>query len=179
MNKVTLIGNLGADPEIKRLTNGEVANLRVATNESYTDRTGVKQTQTEWHRISIYVPFLVDRCRGMKKGNRVYIEGSLRTRKYTNKQGNEQEVTEIIIKPYGGTIEGPIVLTGRNDQFEQRQSHQENNRYPEERSHQNNDHTRSYERPSRPRPATPRPHANNSRDSEWSTPEIIDDEIPF
>ena len=97
VNKVTLIGNLGADPEIRRLENGvAVAKLRLATNENYRDKNGEWQTQTEWHSVVVW-RWLAERAEQyLKKGSLVYIEGKLTSRKYQDKDGNEKYITEVV-----------------------------------------------------------------------------------
>jgi single-strand DNA-binding protein len=97
VNKVIIVGNLGRDPEIKYLPSGEaVANLAVATTDSWKDKsTGEKKSQTEWHRITFFGRDAENCGEYLKKGSSVYIDGSLRTRKYTDKDGIERYVTEI------------------------------------------------------------------------------------
>lgn len=97
VNKVTLIGNLGADPEVRRLESGvAVAKLRIATNENYRDKNGEWQTQTEWHSVVVW-RWLAERAEQyLKKGNLVYIEGKLTSRKYQDKDGNEKYITEVV-----------------------------------------------------------------------------------
>lgn len=98
VNKVILIGNLGADPDIRYLGSGDpVANISVATSESWRDKqTGQQQDRTEWHRIVVYGKMADVVSKYMKKGTKVYIEGSLRTRKWQDKAGQERYTTEII-----------------------------------------------------------------------------------
>jgi single-strand DNA-binding protein len=98
VNKVILIGNLGADPETRAMPSGTtVANLRVATSESWRDKqTGEQQERTEWHRVALFGRLAEVAGEYLRKGSQVYIEGSLRTRKWTDKQGNERYSTEII-----------------------------------------------------------------------------------
>jgi single-strand DNA-binding protein len=98
INKVILIGNLGADPETRAMPSGTtVANLRVATSESWRDKqTGEQQERTEWHRVALFGRLAEIAGEYLRKGSQVYIEGSLRTRKYQDKQGNERYSTEII-----------------------------------------------------------------------------------
>jgi len=98
INKVILIGNLGADPETRAIPNGTtVANLRVATSENWRDKqTGEQQERTEWHRVAFFGRLAEIAGEYLRKGSQVYIEGSLRTRKYQDKQGNERYSTEII-----------------------------------------------------------------------------------
>jgi single-strand DNA-binding protein len=98
INKVILIGNLGADPETRAIPSGTtVANLRVATSESWRDKqSGEQQERTEWHRVALFGRLAEIAAEYLKKGSQVYIEGSLRTRKWQDKQGNERYSTEII-----------------------------------------------------------------------------------
>ena len=98
INKVILIGNLGADPETRAMPSGTtVANLRVATSESWRDKqSGEQQERTEWHRVALFGRLAEVAAEYLKKGSQVYIEGSLRTRKWTDKQGQERYSTEII-----------------------------------------------------------------------------------
>jgi single-strand DNA-binding protein len=107
LNKVMLIGNLGADPEIRSFQNGgRVANLRIATSESWKDRnTGERQERTEWHSVAIFSEGLVGVVeRYLKKGSKVYIEGSLQTRKWQDQQGNDRYSTEVVLRGFNGTL---------------------------------------------------------------------------
>ena len=98
INKVILIGNLGADPETRAMPSGTtVANLRVATSESWRDKqTGEQQERTEWHRVALFGRLAEIAGEYLRKGSQVYIEGSRRTRKWQDKQGNERYSTEIV-----------------------------------------------------------------------------------
>lgn len=98
INKVILIGNLGADPEIRYMpTGGAVANITIATSESWTDKnTGEKKEQTEWHRVVVYQRLAEIVGEYLRKGSKVYVEGRLRTRKWQDQQGVERYTTEII-----------------------------------------------------------------------------------
>jgi single-strand DNA-binding protein len=98
INKVILIGNLGADPETRAMPSGTtVANLRIATSESWRDKqTGEQQERTEWHRVALFGRLAEIAGEYLRKGSQVYIEGSLRTRKWQDKQGNERYSTEIV-----------------------------------------------------------------------------------
>lgn len=107
VNKVILIGNLGADPEIKSFQNGgKIANIRIATSENWKDRmTGEKKERTEWHNVVINGDGLVGVVeRYLKKGSKVYIEGSLRTRKWQDRDGNDKYTTEVVIAGIGGAL---------------------------------------------------------------------------
>ncbi len=107
VNKVILIGNLGADPEVKSFQNGgKVCNLRIATSESWKDKnTGEKQERTEWHSVAIFSEGLAGIAeRFLKKGSKVYIEGQLRTRKWQDQQGNDKYSTEVVLQGPGATL---------------------------------------------------------------------------
>ncbi len=107
VNKVIIIGNLGKDPEIRSFANGgRVASFSVATSESWKDKaSGEKKERTEWHRISVLNDNLVGIVeKYIKKGSKVYIEGQLETRKWTDKDGAEKYTTEIVLRPFKGEI---------------------------------------------------------------------------
>jgi single-strand DNA-binding protein len=107
LNKVMLIGNLGADPEIRSFQNGgKVANLRIATSETWKDKnTGERQERTEWHSVAIFSEGLVGVVeRFLRKGSKVYIEGQLQTRKWQDQQGNDRYSTEVVIRGLNGTL---------------------------------------------------------------------------
>ena len=96
VNKVILVGNLGADPEVRYLPSGEaVVNLRLATTDTWKDKEGNKQEATEWHRVSFFGRQAEVCGQYLKKGSQIYVEGSIRTRKYTDKDGVEKYATEI------------------------------------------------------------------------------------
>ena len=96
VNKVILVGNLGRDPEMRYLPSGDaVANLAIATTDKYKDKTGQMVEQTEWHRVSFFGRTAEVCGQYLKKGSQVYVEGSIRTRKYTDKEGVEKYATEI------------------------------------------------------------------------------------
>jgi len=103
VNKVILIGNLGKDPEARTFQSGDkVVNFTIATSESWKDKaSGERKERTEWHRIAVYNQGLVNVCENyLKKGSKVYIEGQLETRKWTDKDGNEKYTTEIALRPF-------------------------------------------------------------------------------
>jgi single-strand DNA-binding protein len=115
VNKVILIGNLGADPEIRSLGSGDrVANLRIATSETWRDRTsGERREKTEWHRVVVFNENIVKVCENyLRKGAKVYIEGSLQTRKYQDNSGAERYSTEIVLQKFRGEL---TMLDGRGD----------------------------------------------------------------
>lgn len=107
LNKVQLIGNLGADPEIRSFQNGgRVCNLRIATSESWKDKTsGERKEKTEWHSVAIFTDGLVGVAeRFLKKGSKVYIEGQLQTRKWQDRDGNDRYTTEIVLQGYNASL---------------------------------------------------------------------------
>src|SRR5215216_1933359 len=97
VNKVILIGNLGADPETRYLPSGDaVANIRIATTDTWKDKSGEKQEHTEWHRVAFFGKLAEIAGEYLKKGSQVYVEGRLQTRKWQDKDGNDKYTTEII-----------------------------------------------------------------------------------
>jgi single-strand DNA-binding protein len=114
VNKVILVGNLGRDPEIRTTQDGtRVANLSVATSESWRDRTsGERRERTEWHRVVVFNDKLVEIVeRYLKKGAKIYLEGQLQTRKWTDNQGVERHSTEVVLQRYRGEL---TMLDGRD-----------------------------------------------------------------
>jgi single-strand DNA-binding protein len=108
VNKVILIGNLGRDPEVRfTQSGGKVANLNLATNETWKDReTGERREKTEWHRVVIFDDMLCDIAeRYLRKGSKVYVEGQLQTRKWTGQDGVEKYTTEIVLNRFRGTLQ--------------------------------------------------------------------------
>ena len=107
VNKVILIGNLGKDPEIRSMQDGrEIANLTLATSDSWKDKmTGERKEKTEWHRVVIFNENLVKLVKSyLKKGSKVFVEGSLQTRKWTDQAGAEKYTTEIVLQNFNGNI---------------------------------------------------------------------------
>jgi single-strand DNA-binding protein len=107
VNKVILIGNLGKDPEVRTLQSGtKVANFTVATSETWNDKaSGERKEKTEWHRVVIYNERLADVAeRFLRKGRKVYLEGALETRKYTDQSGQEKYTTEVVLKNFRGEL---------------------------------------------------------------------------
>lgn len=113
VNKVILIGNLGRDPEVRSMANGaRVCNLSLATSESWKDKaSGERKERTEWHRVTIWNDRLVDVAeKYLKKGAKVYIEGQLETRKWTDQAGQEKYTTEVVLRQFRGEL---TMLDGR------------------------------------------------------------------
>lgn len=107
VNKVILVGNLGADPEVRSFQNGgKVANLRLATTESWKDReSGEKQERTDWHSVAVFGDGLAGVAeRYLRKGSKVYVEGKLRTRKWQDQQGNDRYTTEVVLQGPGAVL---------------------------------------------------------------------------
>jgi len=106
VNKVILVGNLGADPESRSFANGgEVVNLRVATSETWKDRDGNRQEKTEWHSVAIFNENLGRVAKSyLKKGSKVYLEGQLQTRKWQDQSGNDKYSTEIVLQKFRGEL---------------------------------------------------------------------------
>lgn len=107
VNKVILVGNLGADPEVRRLSSGDpVVNLRIATSESWRDRqTGERRERTEWHSVVIFNDNLAKVAEQyLRKGSKVYIEGALQTRKWQDQNGNDRYTTEIVLQKFRGEL---------------------------------------------------------------------------
>jgi single-strand DNA-binding protein len=106
VNKVILVGNLGDDPEARSLNNGgEVVNLRVATSEQWKDRDGNRQERTEWHRVVIFNENLGRVAKQyLRKGSKVYLEGQLQTRKWTDQSGQDKYSTEVVLQRFRGEL---------------------------------------------------------------------------
>lgn len=115
VNKVILVGNLGADPEIRRTQDGRpIANLRVATSESWRDRnTGERRERTEWHRVVIFSEGLCKIAEQyLRKGSKIYIEGQLQTRKWQDQSGQDRYSTEVVLQGFNSAL---TMLDGRSD----------------------------------------------------------------
>ncbi len=115
VNKVILVGNLGRDPDVRRMTSGEpVVNLSIATSESWRDKaSGERKERTEWHRVVIFNENLAKVAEQyLRKGSKVYIEGQLSTRKYTDKDGQEKYSTEIVLNRFRGEL---VMLDSRGE----------------------------------------------------------------
>jgi len=107
VNKVIIVGNLGKDPEVRFMPNGgAVANITVATSDSWKDKqTGEQKEKTEWHRVVMFGKLAEIAGEYLKKGSKVYLEGSLQTRKWTNQQGQDQYTTEIVLQGFNGVMQ--------------------------------------------------------------------------
>lgn len=151
LNKVTLIGNVGKDPEIRSTQDGrEVASFSLATSESWKDKSGERKERTEWHRVVIFSQPLVTIIKNyVHKGSKLYLEGSLHTRKWSDQNGVEKYTTEVVLQAYSGTM---VMLDSKGGGHS---------------SHANDSHT-SEKSPS---------HLESHKDEYVA--EQIDDEIPF
>jgi len=120
VNKVIILGNLGKDPELRFMPNGgAVANLTIATSESWKDKqTGEPREKTEWHRVVIFGKLAEITDEYLKKGSKVYIEGSLQTRKWQNQQGQDQYTTEVVVQGFSGVMQ---MLDGKSNPPQQKQ----------------------------------------------------------
>lgn len=152
VNKVTLIGNLGADPEIRTLESGAmVAKLRLATNENYRDKSGEWQSLTEWHDVIMW-RFLAERAQEqLKKGMQIYLEGKLTHRLWDDKDGNKRKTTEVVANTFR--------VTGK------RESSGNSNYFPSEEPAQNS--------------ATPPPSGNASNNDSGADSDGTEDDLPF
>ena len=114
VNKVILVGNLGADPEARSLNNGgEVVNMRVATSESWKDKDGNRQEKTEWHNVVIFNENLGRVAKNyLRKGSKVYLEGQIQTRKWADQSGNDRYTTEIVLQRFRGEL---VLLDSRGE----------------------------------------------------------------
>ena len=120
VNKVIIVGNLGKDPEVRFMPNGgAVANITVATSDSWKDKqTGEQKEKTEWHRVVMFGKLAEIAGEYLRKGSKVYLEGSLQTRKWTNQQGQDQYTTEIVLQGFNGVMQ---MLDGKPSQGQQQQ----------------------------------------------------------
>ncbi|MFT2092282.1 single-stranded DNA-binding protein [Paraglaciecola sp. 2405UD69-4] len=111
VNKVILVGNLGKDPEVRYTPNGKaVANLTLATSESWKDQSGQIQEKTEWHRVSMFGKLAEIAGEYLRKGSQIYVEGKLQTRKWQDQQGQDRYTTEVVLDPFNGVMQ---MLGGR------------------------------------------------------------------
>ena len=113
LNKVMLIGNLGADPEMRNTQSGDpIAHLRLATSEKWKDKQGQKQEKTEWHRVVIFGKVAEIAEKYLRKGSKVYIEGKIQTRKWQDPSGADKYTTEVVLSGFDGKM---VMLGGKED----------------------------------------------------------------
>lgn len=135
LNKVALVGNLGHDPEIRTTSDGkEIANFSLATTETWKDRvTGEKKERTEWHRVVIFNEGLVSVVKNyVKKGSKLYIEGSLQTRKWNDNSGQEKYTTEVVLQNFNSQL---ILLDSKNSNNHTQDSGHSEYKHPETKNH--------------------------------------------
>lgn len=167
LNKVILIGNTGRDPEIRTMNNGnEVAIFTLATTDSWKDKvTGERKDKTEWHRIVIYTPGLVNICKNyVKKGSKLYLEGTLQTRKWVDSQGIDRQVTEVVLQGFNCTLQ---LLDSKNSSANSNNDFDENyyNSLDGDSSSMPNNNFSS--------------NTENKVDNKEFIEEVVDDDIPF
>ena len=176
VNKVILVGNLGQDPEIRYMQNGKaVANLSIATSESWNDQQGQKQERTEWHNITMYRRLAEIAGQYLKKGSSVYIEGRIQSRKYTGKEGIERTAYDIIgseMKMLGGRTGGAAPY---DEGAYSQQSYQS---APAPQQNYQSAPAYAQEAPSAP-PAAPARRAPAAPAAPAAPVDDIDDDIPF
>ena len=130
INKVILIGNLGQDPEVRYTANGDaIANISLATSETWKDKQGQVQEKTEWHKVAVFGKLAQIAGEHLKKGSQVYFEGKLQTRKWLDKQGQDRYSTEIIVDSFNGIMQ---MLGKKDNQQNQKQQNQKQNDYKRE-----------------------------------------------
>ncbi|ANU37501.1 single-stranded DNA-binding protein [Vibrio scophthalmi] len=174
VNKVILVGNLGADPEVRYMpSGGAVANITVATSESWRDKaTGEQREKTEWHRVALFGKLAEVAGEYLRKGSQVYIEGQLQTRKWQNQQGQDQYTTEVVVQGFNGVMQ---MLGGRQGgqgapmggQPQQQQQPQQGWGQPQQPAMQQQSHQPQHQQPQQQQPQYNEP------------PMDFDDDIPF
>ena len=126
LNKVCLLGNLGKEVEVRSMSNGgEVVSFSVATSESWQDKSGVWKDKTEWHKVVIFNEHLIKTAKKLSKGNKVYIEGQLQTRKWTDQSGTDKYTTEIVLQKYDGRLIPTEKLVSGGVDYQQQQGVQD------------------------------------------------------
>jgi single-strand DNA-binding protein len=160
VNKVIIVGNLGQEPEVRYTADGKaIANLSLATSESWKDQQGQVQDKTEWHKVSIFGKLAEIAGEYLKKGSQIYIEGKLQTRKWTNKEGQDQYTTEIVLDPFNGVMQ---MLGGKSEGGSQKPAQQAPQRQAPQQSNQQV------------------PQQNQSTQAPSTSPDLdFDDDIPF
>lgn len=162
INKVIILGTLGQDPEVKYMpSGGAVCNMSLATSEQWNDKaTGEKKEQTEWHRVVIFGKLAEVAGEYLRKGSQVYVEGKLRTRKWTDQSGDEKYTTEIVLQPMNGVMQ---MIGGKSSDNGNQQSQQ--------RQQSGSNQQSGWGKPQQPS-STQKPPANEP-------PMDFDDDIPF
>jgi len=180
INKVTLVGNLGKDPEVRYTQAGKaIANLTVATSESWKDQSGQPQEETEWHKVSIFGKLAEIAGEHLRKGSQVYLEGKLKTRKWTNKEGQDQYTTEIVLDPFNGVMQMLGKAQGNQEAQPSQQQNQPQNQQSARQPQQ------QYQQPQQqqsPQQYQQPQHANGATPNGYMAPPEFDlenDDIPF
>lgn len=170
VNKVILVGNLGQDPEIRHMPNGgAVCNLTLATSESWKDKqTGETKENTEWHRVVIFGKLAEIAGEHLRKGSQIYIEGQLKTRKWTDQQGVEKYTTEVVVN-VGGTMQ---MLGGR----QQNDGGQQQQQRPQQQRQQQPNAQNGWGQPQQPQQQQ---RQQQSAPANNEPPMDFDDDIPF
>lgn len=139
VNKVIILGNLGNDPEIRSFPNGgAVANLTIATSESWRDKqTGEQREKTEWHRVAVFGKLAEIAGEYLRKGSQVYIEGALQTRKWQDQNGQDRYTTEVVVQGFNGVMQMIGARQGGQQQQPQQQGGYNNNQQPQQQQNQN------------------------------------------
>ncbi len=176
VNKVILLGNLGRDPDVRTMQNGKkVCTFSIATSNSWKDKeTGEKKEKTEWHRVVVFNEGLVDVVENyVKKGSKLYIEGSLQTRKWTDDSGTEKYTTEVIIQGYGGRID-MIGTKSSNGNFSEDSKDSNQKKTPEvNEEEKKTDLSESKDSNQKKTPEV------NEEEKKTDSSDELDDEIPF
>ena len=176
VNKVILLGNLGRDPDVRTMQNGKkVCTFSIATSNSWKDKeTGEKKEKTEWHRVVVFNEGLVDVVENyVKKGSKLYIEGSLQTRKWTDDSGTEKYTTEVIIQGYGGRID-MIGTKGSNGNFSEESKDSNQKKTPEV-----NEEEKKTDLPESKDSNQKKTPEVNEEEKKTDSSDELDDEIPF
>ncbi|PKH05157.1 single-stranded DNA-binding protein [Moritella sp. Urea-trap-13] len=137
VNKVIILGNLGNDPEIRSFPNGgAVANLTIATSESWRDKqTGEQREKTEWHRVAVFGKLAEIAGEYLRKGSQVYIEGALQTRKWQDQNGQDRYTTEVVVQGFNGVMQ--MIGARQGGQQQQQGGYNSNNQQPQQQQNQN------------------------------------------
>ncbi len=167
INKVIIVGNLGGDPEVKYMPSGDaVANLTVATSESWRDKTtGEQKEKTEWHRVAIFGKLAEIAGEYLRKGSQVYLEGQLQTRKWQDQQGNDRYSTEVVLQGFNGVMQ---MLGGKSDGGGQQQQPQQQYNAPQQQ-----------QAPQQQYQQQPQQYQQQQQPQYNQAPQDADDGIPF
>ena len=178
VNKVIIVGNLGQDPEVRYMPNGNaVAKISVATSDTWKDKnTGQQQEKTEWHRIILFGKLAEVAGEYLRKGSQVYIEGKLQTRKWQNQQGQDQYTTEIIVDGFDGKMK---MLGGGNGNQGQQQGYHQGNNQPQAQGQNVANGTQNANQHQQSNYSQSRNNQQGSASNPMEPPIDFDDDIPF